>query len=85
MMRLNCVCCGSDSIVAVGEIPSAINFAGRLLSVPIEGGSLIKCAACGLAFRYPRLSKTELDAFYRQGNVDTWKATLSKRIDYYGR
>lgn len=81
-MRLKCVCCGSDALVSLGTIPPSIYFAGRLLSMPLEGGSLYRCGACGLAFRYPRLDKTELDALYSRGSVENWQSAPAARVDW---
>lgn len=82
MMQTKCVCCGSEEVVYDGDIPQSFYFAGRLLSVPIEGGALMKCLACGLAFRYPRLDKMELDELYRQGKVENWQAISAARSDW---
>ena len=81
-MQPKCVCCGSDEVVLVGAIPSAIYFAGRLLSTPLQGGDLFRCLSCGLVFRYPRLSKVELDELYCQGNADSWQSAPAARSDW---
>ncbi len=81
-MRPKCICCGSDAIVSVGKIPPSIRFAGRLLSRPLPGGYLFKCRVCRLAFRYPRLGKSELDALYSKGNVENWQSAPAARADW---
>lgn len=77
-----CVCCGSDLLVPVGEIPPAIFFAGRVLSAPLQGGTLFRCGNCGLDFRYPRLDKEKIDTLYRQGKIDNWQGASAVRVDW---
>lgn len=81
-MQPKCVCCGSDEVVLVGAIPPAIYFAGHLLSTPLQGGDLFRCLSCGLVFRYPRLSKAELDKLYCQSNADSWQTAPAARSDW---
>ena len=83
MVQPKCVCCGAQNVSLIGAIPSAIRFAGRLLSTPLAGGNLLRCHVCGLTFRYPRLDKAELDALYRQGSDAHWKASPEDRVDWH--
>jgi SAM-dependent methyltransferase len=68
--------------VLVGAIPSSIDFAGNLLRTPLPGGNLFRCLSCGLAFRYPRLSKADLDLLYCQGNAGNWQSAPAARPDW---
>lgn len=77
-----CVCCGSDLVVLVGEIPAAIRFAGRILSEPLQGGALFRCGNCGLAFRHPRLDKKKSDKLYQLGKLESWQDTPAGRTDW---
>lgn len=66
----------------MGPIPPTDNFAGRVLEKPLFGGSLWRCQRCSLGFRWPRLSKEELDVLYQQGNDATWTAPFDSRRDW---
>ena len=81
-MRFTCVCCGNSDLICLGKIPSAINFAGRLLDSPLQGGNLFRCRSCRLVFRYPRLSKIKLDELYCQGNENVWRSFFHLRKDW---
>ena len=78
-----CVSCGSPSVVAVGEIPPAIRFAGQKLSSLLNGGALFECGVCGLSFRFPRPNKSELDELYKQGANENWQSSTAKRQDWH--
>ena len=39
----------------------------------MSGGFLYRCKGCGLGFRFPRLSKAELDELYRGGSPSAWE------------
>jgi SAM-dependent methyltransferase len=82
MTHIKCICCKSKTTVNVGTIIPSIHFAKRLLSKPIEGGALIRCKTCGLAFRYPRLNKDEIDDLYLQGESENWHAPLDVRYEW---
>lgn len=63
-------------------IPASISFAGCSLDGPLPGGDLFHCPSCGITFRYPRLSKNELDALYWRGNGNKWRTTVHSRRDW---
>lgn len=69
--EVRCPDCSSQATL-IGPIPVTNIFAGRILEQPLSGGSLYRCQQCSLGFRWPRLSKSELDRLYEQGNVQTW-------------
>ena len=73
--------CSSEA-ARIGTIPDAFEFAGRALDSPLPGGSLYRCNACGLHWRYPQLDKSELDALYRQGAAASWQYHPVKRQDW---
>ncbi len=81
-MQTKCICCEGGEVVNLGKIPSVISFAGRLLSVPLEGGSLVRCRKCGVSFRYPQLDKKSLDELYRQGKTENWQTAPNARGDW---
>lgn len=76
-----CLCCGKKADL-VGYIPSTDFFAGRLLEKPVDGGGLYRCKACLLGFRWPRLSKQELDVLYAQGDEFAWSESDCLRRDW---
>lgn len=77
-----CPGCDSVSVWNLGEIPTAINFAGRNLANPIPGGCLWRCGTCYLAFRWPRGTKAELDELYVGGATDSWESSEKDRRDW---
>jgi SAM-dependent methyltransferase len=79
---MNCPSCYSRNIQLIGEIPAADRFAGRELSVLLDGGRLYKCEVCHLYFRYPRLSKNELDELYKNGSKQHWELKSELRNDW---
>lgn len=81
-MHPKCVCCGSNELVLIGAIPASIYFAGRYLDLPLQGGNLFRCLNCQLVFRYPQLSKEELDRLYCQGNPINWQTAPETRKDW---
>ena len=81
MHAVVCPDCGENA-EKVGPIPSGYIFAGNMLQSPISGGHLYRCKCCFLAFRWPRLKKTNLDDLYKTGNIDNWTSYASARTDW---
>ncbi len=77
-----CPSCHSEKVHLIGPIPASNIFAGRVLEKSIKGGELWKCLSCHLFFRYPRLSKAEIDQLYKSGNPESWQTQPSQRADY---
>lgn len=73
-------CAGSTKLI--GSIPATDVFAGRMLERPLSGGFMYRCRQCSLGFRWPRLSKDELDTLYLQGNELTWTTPADSRRDW---
>ena len=48
----------------------------------IKGGSLWTCKTCNLAFRFPVLSKHELDMLYKSSNDQSWITLFEERHDW---
>lgn len=48
----------------------------------IPGGDLHRCEACAISFRWPRSSKEELDALYRNACAVNWKYDFNCREDW---
>lgn len=76
-----CPDCGGSTRL-LGPIPAADAFAGRALERPLAGGFLYRCVQCSLGFRWPRLSKAELDVLYSQGSETAWSAQARSRPDW---
>jgi SAM-dependent methyltransferase len=53
-----------------------------MLPAVIPGGSLFRCKACSLGYRYPCLPKSSLDELYRQGSTTAWDSSPSIRTDW---
>ncbi len=77
-----CPDCGLESPNLVGHLPHADFFAGRVLEPAIPGGALYSCNNCHLHFRWPRLSKQQMDELYEVGEDDNWTSAASKRRDW---
>ncbi len=76
-----CVQCGAPAR-RVGPLAPGLAFAGRALDAPLPGGSLYRCPACALAFRWPRLSSDALNALYAAGETAHWRYDLADRRDW---
>lgn len=81
-MNLLCPSCNNKEVSCIGEIPTMNIFAGRTLSKPLPLSNLFKCVNCNLQFRWPRLSKNELDELYKNGSVKNWQNSLKERKDW---
>lgn len=81
-IRIRCISCDSESVYCVGKIPDTNEFAGRILPNLLKGGSLYHCRTCYLSFRYPQLSKKELNKQYESGSKETRKRVPGSRRDW---
>jgi 2-polyprenyl-3-methyl-5-hydroxy-6-metoxy-1,4-benzoquinol methylase len=79
---IDCPSCDSSDVKCLGGIPSHNVFAGNVLDYSFPGGFLYKCGSCYLYFRYPRLTKAELNKLYVNGNPDGWRYRLEDRKDW---
>lgn len=70
------------AVTSIGFIPATDMFAGRSLDRPLSGGHLYRCNQCSLGFRWPQLSKEQLDSLYEQGHELNWTAPLKSRRDW---
>jgi len=77
-----CPDCGEETSTRIGSISDSPTFAGRQLGSFISGGSLWRCGNCHLGFRYPVLTKGELDNLYKNGADLAWEATANDRRDW---
>ncbi len=77
-----CPDCGMESPNLVGHLPHADFFAGRVIEPALPGGALYSCDNCHLYFRWPRLSKQQMDELYELGDEDNWTSAASKRRDW---
>lgn len=77
-----CPDCGSDAVRQIGPIPPSNTFAGRTMDSELDGGRLWECRVCALCFRYPHMSKVEIDQLYRSGNTESWQAPITLRTDW---
>lgn len=81
-MLVVCPSCKSDKIIRIGDISPTDKFAGRVLDRPLPGGVLYKCNSCYLYFRWPRLSKGQLDFMYQQAAENNWQYHPEDRRDW---
>ena len=81
-MKIICPSCASDKVSYIGEIPSTDIFAQRMLPEPLNGGYLYKCISCYLHFRYPRLTKQQLDKLYQKGYKEKIPSMPTYRQDW---
>jgi SAM-dependent methyltransferase len=77
-----CPGCHHWTVANLGLIPASNCFAGRTLDRVVPGGSLYRCQACGLGYRYPRMRKEELDELYRRGSPSVWTSPPDDRPDW---
>lgn len=76
-----CPGCGCN-VTAVGPLARSNFFAGRFLKSSLDGGCLYRCNSCELGFRWPRLSKLELDVLYKFGTDRMWSSSVDSRLDW---
>src|SRR5579884_3834253 len=76
-----CPDCG-EAARFLGPIPATDVFAGNVLQKLLPSGSLYRCIQCGLGFRWPRVTKENLDGLYVQGGDTTWTASVNRRRDW---
>lgn len=76
-----CPACRGEAAY-LGFIPSTNTFAGRQLESCLDGGSLFRCKNCTLGFKWPQLSKVELDELYVCGDENAWSSPTSVRNDW---
>jgi 2-polyprenyl-3-methyl-5-hydroxy-6-metoxy-1,4-benzoquinol methylase len=81
-MNLACPACKGNELLRVGEIPQTKIFAGDGFSIPLPQSNLFKCKSCNLNFRWPRLSKKELDKIYKTRNPGDTQYELGSRKDW---
>ena len=82
LIQPTCPSCKSADPIIVGPIPSVDSFAGRPLSCTVSGGNLYRCPRCQLSFRYPRLTRSDLDKLYQDANSDYWQYKDGARRDW---
>jgi 2-polyprenyl-3-methyl-5-hydroxy-6-metoxy-1,4-benzoquinol methylase len=78
----HCPSCDADNVSLVGPIPDSYGFGGRYFDKPITGGHLVRCDDCGLQFRYPQLSKADLDQLYLNSTTEIWQYPTDGRPDW---
>ena len=81
-MSISCPSCYSDDITFCGNIPSINSIAGSKEGNLLPDGSLYQCKVCNLYFRWPRISKVELDRLYKEANQSNWQYEPQNRIDW---
>jgi 2-polyprenyl-3-methyl-5-hydroxy-6-metoxy-1,4-benzoquinol methylase len=79
----NCPSCEADQIDHIGSIPASNYFAGSKLHKSIYGGDLYRCKKCYLYFRFPKMSRFDLEKSYMQPESDgRWEKTFNERLDW---
>lgn len=81
-MAFFCPSCNNNNLTCIGDIPTMNFFAGKILSKSLPKSKLFTCKNCQLHFRYPRLSKAELDNLYKNGSVANWQNSVNERKDW---
>lgn len=82
MDKYICRCCGSDSIIDMGELPSQTYFAGKLLNSILPTSRLYKCKACFMLARHPILTTNEYNKLYADAETTVWMSTSrTLRVD----
>jgi 2-polyprenyl-3-methyl-5-hydroxy-6-metoxy-1,4-benzoquinol methylase len=77
-----CPSCGNSRTRFRGEIPDAVEFAGRELSYTLHGGGLWECITCSLQFRFPSPRREDLNELYRCGAPEAWNTSAEERVDW---
>lgn len=75
-----CRLCGANLTRCLGPIPDSDFFAGKVLPIPLAGGSLWECLVCHSKFRHPILPEHEYQRMYENGIADHWTG-LKNRLD----
>jgi 2-polyprenyl-3-methyl-5-hydroxy-6-metoxy-1,4-benzoquinol methylase len=82
-LNIKCPSCQSADLDFCGPIPKTDVFAGIFLQTPLEPGSLYRCVNCSLGFRWPQLTKSELNDLYQKGDDQTWSVSNGlSRLDW---
>jgi SAM-dependent methyltransferase len=76
-----CPACHVQNPVDIGRIPDSLGVGGGGKNVT-PGGHLYRCAGCELYFRFPRLSKSELEECYRAAEEPRWEWRFADRRDW---
>ena len=82
MNQLHCRVCMDGIAEPIGEIPDCGEFAGQLISPPIQGGMLLDCRDCGSMFRYPTLHSADYIALYKNSPSTVWEPEEIERNDF---
>lgn len=74
-MDPSCPSCGALRPIRVGPLPDSRGFAGAGLAEALPGGSLYRCPACHLCFRYPVLDPESYRRLYDNSMTGAWAAS----------
>lgn len=66
----------------VGRVPRSNIFAGRKLDCLLPASDLYGCRECNLYFKFPQMSKQELDRLYEKGESTNWQYSAETRNDW---
>jgi 2-polyprenyl-3-methyl-5-hydroxy-6-metoxy-1,4-benzoquinol methylase len=80
-MEILCPSCRCKA-TKIGPLYQSNEFAGKKLDVLFPKANLYRCDACHLRFRWPRLSKNDMDAFYLDSDVQHWEYAKGSRTDW---
>ena len=79
-MKVPCIACQSEQTTIVGKLPIFTpDYLGRPLDTSVDAGSLYRCEACTLLFRWPMPGTDDLLAYYKGLDKDEWWQTESER------
>jgi len=82
MEKLHCRVCMDGIAESLGKIPECREFAGQLITPPIQGGVLWHCRACGSMFRYPTLTSEDYISLYKKAPNTVWTKYENERNDF---
>ncbi|MFK8111854.1 MAG: class I SAM-dependent methyltransferase [Rubripirellula sp.] len=80
--EVSCPCCTEQNCEQLYDLPLGEFFAGKWVDPGLPGGSMMGCRTCHLHFRWPRLSKHEMDVLYEAGSETNWTAEAGMRQDW---
>jgi SAM-dependent methyltransferase len=79
-MKVLCIACESQETTIIGKLPIfTSDYLGRPLDATVDAGSLYRCSACTLLFRWPMPGAAELLTYYEGLDKDEWWQTESER------
>jgi SAM-dependent methyltransferase len=76
-----CIACQKEA-GKIGEVPYAYHFLGKQFSSPLDTGDLYECLTCGLWFKYPYITESELASYYSASSDEYPREGYETRPDF---